>query len=336
MEERTPFAGHGERLSQAGAAPCLRAAYEGWLSHLAHERRLADNTVAAYGRDLTDFARHMADWQGERLRLSHCAALPALALRGFLAARRQAGAGPRTVARQTAALRNFVRWLERNGDASSATLNQLQNPKQPRTVPRPLAVPDADAVLACAGEMAAEPWIAARDSALIAVLWGCGLRISEALGLTLDDLAWRDGRVRARTLTIRGKGGKARMVPLIEPAAEALDAYLRTLPFAIDREEPVFRGAKGGPLQPGVVQRTVRTLRGALGLPATVTPHALRHSFATHLLGNGGDLRAIQELLGHASLSTTQKYTAVDQAALMASWSAAHPRARRRPGGTSP
>ena len=330
MAEAGIMAGFGERLAQAGGAPCLRAAFEGWLDHMAHERRLADNTVHAYARDVTDFARHMSGWQGEPLRLTHCAALPLIALRGFLAARRAQGAGPRTVARQTAALRAFVRWLERHGDASSATLDQLQTPRQPRTVPRPLAVADASAMLAAASDLAARPWIGARDRALVALLWGCGLRISEALSLTCDDLDIASGTVRARALTIAGKGGKVRMVPLIAPAARAVEDYLVALPFAIARDEHLFRGAKGGPLAPGVVQRMVRTLRGALGLPASATPHALRHSFATHLLGNGGDLRAIQELLGHASLSTTQKYTAVDQAALMAAWQAAHPRARTR------
>ena len=320
-----------DRLRAAGAAPCLIAALTGWLDHLAHERRLAANTVTAYGHDLTDFVRHMARWQGGPLRLADCADLKPVVLRGFLAARRDAGVGARTVARQLAAIRGFVRWLERHGDASSAGLAILQTPKQPKSLPRPLAVADASAMLDLVGTMAAEPWIGARDAALIALLWGCGLRISEALSLTAQDLGQTGSppRVMRETLSILGKGGKARMVPLIAPARTAVEAYLAAVPFAIGPNESIWRGAKGGPLSPGVVQRMVRQLRGALGLPATATPHALRHSFATHLLANGGDLRAIQELLGHASLSTTQKYTGVDQAALMASWAAAHPRARR-------
>ena len=214
----------------------------------------------------------------------------------------------------------------------------MRTPRQPKTLPRPLSVPDAGRLLDVAGTMAAEPWIGARDAALVALLWGTGLRISEALSLTLADLgaAGAPPRVGAATLTVTGKGGKRRMVPLISPAVRALDAYLAALPFVLADDEPAFRGAKGGPLAPGVVQRTMRVLRGALGLPESATPHALRHSFATHLLGNGGDLRAIQELLGHASLSTTQKYTEVDTAALMATWASSHPRARIRHGRTAP
>jgi integrase/recombinase XerC len=310
-------------------APCLTDARADWLIFLRDEKRMAANSVAAYERDLRLFCDHLLEHLGRPPKLADFADLRPLTMRGYLARRRGDGVGARTLARGLAGLRSFVRHLERQGLASSAGLTALRAPKQPSTVPRPLKVEDAVA-LTRTGLSDAEPWIAARDAALMALLYGCGLRISEALMLTGHDLAITDPSkpaIGTDTLRIRGKGGKERFAPLLPQVAKLIETYLAACPFTPILEEPVFRGLKGGVLNPGVVQRTMRVWRGALGLPDSATPHALRHSFATHLLGAGGDLRTIQELLGHASLSTTQRYTAIDSENLLATFNAAHPRA---------
>lgn len=310
-------------------ASCLTHARAEWLIWLRDEKRVADNTVEAYERDLRLFCDHLRDHLGRPPKLADFADLKPVSMRGYLARRRTNGAGARTLARGLAGLRSFVRHLERQGLASSAGLAAMRAPKQPSTVPRPLKAQDALA-LTKADLSQNEPWIGARDAALMGLLYGCGLRISEALALNGNDLCITDQAkpfVSTDTLRIRGKGGKERLAPLLPQVAQLVNTYLQSCPYILSSTEPVFRGAKGGTLNPGVVQRTMRVMRGALGLPESATPHALRHSFATHLLGAGGDLRTIQELLGHASLSTTQRYTAIDAENLLATFQAAHPRA---------
>ena len=312
------------------AAPCLMAERKAWLTHLLAERRMAEKTLDAYERDLRQFCVHMTHYLGHPPKVKDFANLKPLQLRGYLAKRRDAGNGPRTLARDLAGIRSFVRYLEKQGKASSAGLKAMRAPKQPATLPKPVTAQEAMRLTSHTEQMHETPWIAARDAALMTLLYGCGLRISEALGLTLEDFALRNNsgpRARADSLRILGKGGKIRLVPVLPVVCEALDHYLKLCPYTLHSDDVLFRGARGGPVQAAIIQKSMRLMRGALGLPDTATPHAMRHSFATHLLGNGGDLRTIQELLGHASLSTTQKYTAVDTEAILKTWSAAHPRA---------
>ena len=312
------------------AAPCLTKALGLWLEHLKSERRLAVKTLDAYERDLRQFCQHLTDYLGHPPRKSDFSNLKPLHMRGYLARRRDAGNGARTLARDLAGIRSFVRFLEKRGEASSAGLTAMRAPKQPATLPKPVKADEAAQLINMDQQMHQEPWIAARDAAIMTLLYGCGLRISEGLGLTPADFQISDSArpvASAKSLRILGKGGKTRLVPVLPLVNRAIEEYMRLCPYACETEQPIFRGMRGGPVQPAVVQRSMRVMRGALGLPSTATPHSMRHSFATHLLGNGGDLRTIQELLGHASLSTTQKYTAVDTDALLKTWNAAHPRA---------
>lgn len=291
---------------------------------------MAGRTLDAYERDLRQFCIHLTSYLGEPPRLQDFADLRPIQMRSYLARRRDEGNGARTLARDLAGIRSFVRFLEARGKASSAGLSAMRAPRQPATVPKPITASDALALTQPETQMHETPWIAARDAALMALLYGCGLRISEALSLTLNDFGIADQTqpdVKTRTLRIVGKGNKTRLVPLLDVVGDAMTSYLRQCPHHLEADDVVFRGARGGPVQPAVIQRSMAIMRGALDLPKTATPHAMRHSFATHLLGNGGDLRTIQELLGHASLSTTQKYTAVDADSLLKTWSAAHPRA---------
>jgi integrase/recombinase XerC len=310
------------------ASPAVMERKCEWLARLAGERGASANTVEAYERDLRQFLTFLAADLDRQAELDDLADITPQRLRGFLASRRRKGAGSRSLGRGLAGLRSFLRHLEREGLASSAGANALRAPKAERGLPRPLARADALAVASEAGAMAAEPWIAARDVAVLTLLYGCGLRISEALSLPGDSFA----EPKARSMRVLGKGGKERLVPLLPAVIEACADYRRLCPFVLSAEEPFFRGARGGPLRPQIIQRAMVRLRGLLGLPDSATPHALRHSFATHLLAAGGDLRAIQDLLGHASLSTTQTYTAVDAVRLMNVYETAHPRARRREG----
>ena len=300
-----------------------------WLTILADERRSSPHTIEAYERDLRQFLIFLTDYHARPAQLADLADLKTADLRGFLAARRRDGAGAKTMGRGLAGVRSFIRHLERKGLASSAGAKAMRAPKQPKSLPRPLTVGDAMAVTEEAGAFAAEAWIAARDVAILTLLYGCGLRISEALSLPGDALS----DATARSMPVAGKGGKTRLVPLLPAVLEAVAEYRRLCPYPLTADNALFRGARGGPLQPQIVQRAMARLRGVLGLPDSATPHALRHSFATHLLAGGGDLRTIQDLLGHASLSTTQNYTAVDQARLMSIYEDAHPRARRRRAG---
>jgi integrase/recombinase XerC len=294
-----------------------------WLKVLGHERRLAALTLAAYERDTRQFFQFLT---------GHCGGAPGIAdirnlrtadLRAYLAHRRSGGAGARTLGRGLAGIRSFLRFLERRGLANAAGAAALRAPKQPKSLPKPLTAADAKRVVSTGDQLAEEPWIAARNAAVLTLLYGSGLRISEALGLSGGELlSPRDTVVR-----VTGKGGKTRLVPVLPIALQAIAEYRRLCPYHLDAKGLLFRGARGGALQPAIIQREMQKLRSALNLPATATPHALRHSFATHLLGRGGDLRTIQELLGHASLSTTQIYTGVDTARLLEIYEAAHPRA---------
>ncbi|RFC62146.1 tyrosine recombinase XerC [Fulvimarina endophytica] len=299
---------------------------EAWLRALADERQASGETIEAYERDLRQFMTFMTGYHARPCELADFADLKPVDLRAFLAARRRDGAGAASLGRGLSGIRSFLRHLERKGLASSAGAKAMRAPKKTKSLPRPLTVAGALDVTEEADAFAAEPWVGARDVAVLTLLYGCGLRISEALGLDGSALGDPD----ARSMTITGKGGKTRLVPLIPAVHEALGAYRALCPFHLAKGEPLFRGVKGGPLRPQIVQRNMARLRGALGLPSSATPHALRHSFATHLLAAGGDLRTIQDLLGHASLSTTQAYTAIDSARLLSVYDAAHPRARRR------
>jgi integrase/recombinase XerC len=310
----------------AGDPGLLREAQD-WLRRLASERRLSPKTVEAYARDLRQFLAFLVGHLGETPTAAGLVALKPLDLRAFLASRRRGGVESRTLMRQLAALRSFARHLSQAGHGPASAFAAIRGPRLPKTLPRPLS-PDAALAMLDTGTRAGserEAWILARDAAVLALLYGAGLRISEALGITRRDAP--SGETDAVTVT--GKGGKMRSVPVIAPIRRAIDEYLALCPYRLAPEGPLFVGAKGGPLSARVVQLATAELRGALGLPDTATPHALRHSFATHLLGRGGDLRGIQELLGHASLSTTQMYTKVDAARLIAAYDAAHPRAGR-------
>lgn len=305
-------------------SPRLAKEKSQWLVWLSDERRIGAKTLEAYERDVRQFLQYMTGFVGHPTDLEDIGDLKPRDLRGFLAKRREAGVGARSLGRNMAGIRSFVRYLERKGLANSAGLAATRTPKQPRTLPKALTASQAIALADPANQMVQEPWIAARDVAVSALLYGCGLRISEALGLTPKHCK----EARSGAINVVGKGGVDRLVPVLPAVSEALDAYVKLCPYITAENEPVFRGAKGGVLQPAIVQKSMRLMRSALGLPDSATPHALRHSFATHLLANGGDLRTIQELLGHASLSTTQIYTAVDTDRLMDIYDRAHPRAR--------
>jgi len=293
-----------------------------WLESLGAERRLSANTLNAYERDTRQFLQFLSAYVGGTVKIDDIKSLRPADLRGFLAHRRKEGAGARSLGRHLAGLRSFLRHLERKGLVNAAGASAIRSPKQPKSLPKPLSGRQALAVVAVDTQMNEEPWIAARDAAVLSLLYGCGLRISEALGLTPQVFEGRP-----KSLRITGKGGKTRLVPLLPVVMEAVETYYGLCPYHLEPGAPLFRGARGGPLQPAIIQREMQKLRSALGLPDTATPHALRHSFATHLLGSGGDLRTIQELLGHASLSTTQIYTGVDSARLLDIYDRAHPRA---------
>jgi integrase/recombinase XerC len=294
-----------------------------WTAHLADERRFSPRTVEAYGRDVGAFLDFLTIHMGEPPTGLTLAALTPQDVRAYLAHRRQ-GDPPlkdRSLSRALASIRSFFRWLDRRHGVENARIGLVRGPRLKSTLPRPVSEDGAAALIAEAALDSETPWINARDAAVITLLYAAGLRISEALALT-----GRDCPMPA-TLRIRGKGGKERIAPILPAARDALSAYAAACPYALTPEGPLFRGARGGPLSPRIVQALMARLRVRLGLPDSATPHALRHAFATHLLAGGGDLRAIQELLGHASLSTTQRYADVDSARLIEAYAAAHPRA---------
>jgi integrase/recombinase XerC len=301
----------------ARTATELRSA---WLDSLAHERRSSPHTLRAYGDDADRFIGFLALHFGERATLSSLKKVKPGDVRAFLADRKRDGLGPHGIQRAMAALRSFYRYLEREELADGAALKAVRSPKLPRTLPRPISEADAARAIEDAGENEV-PWIAARDTALITLLYGTGLRISEALSLRRGDVPLPD------SLNVLGKGNKERSVPVLDIVRQAVSAYAAIVPFTGTKSDPLFLSRGGGPMSPRDAQRLMQRLRGRLGLAPSATPHALRHSFATHLLKNGGDLRSVQELLGHASLSTTQKYTEVEGARVLAVYDAAHPRA---------
>ncbi|WP_028751275.1 tyrosine recombinase XerC [Rhizobium leucaenae] len=304
------------------AAPELMAERSRWLETLREERRLSAHTLDAYERDTRQFLTFLTGHLGGPATIKDIHALRPADFRGFLAARRKDGAGARSLGRNLAGLRSLLRYLEKKGLVNAAGASAVRSPKQPKSLPKPLSDTQAITVVSDEAQMHDEPWIAARDTAVLTLLYGCGLRISEALDLTPEHV-----RPGATALRITGKGNKTRLVPLLPIVVEAVERYRALCPYHLDAGTPLFRGARGGKLQPGIIQRGMQKLRSAFGLPDTATPHALRHSFATHLLAGGGDLRTIQELLGHASLSTTQVYTGVDSSRLLEVYDRAHPRA---------
>ncbi len=297
-------------------------AFQAWRENMTHVRRLSTKTVEAYTHDVGGFLQFLHQHRGEDVDLAALKDVSAGDVRGWLAVRRQDGLGPRGVARAVSALRTFYQFMEKQGWVENVSVRRVRPPKLPPSVPKPVSISGAQALLEEAEIMGSEAWVAARNVAILTLLYGAGLRISEALGLN------RSALPLGEALVITGKGNKQRVVPILAEAREAIDAYVRLCPFGAVKEDPVFFGARGKRLHPRIVQGLMQHLRRSLGLPESATPHALRHAFATHLLAAGGDLRAIQELLGHASLSTTQRYTSVDETHLMSVYERAHPRAK--------
>ncbi len=304
------------------ARPDLNTRVGLWLDHLSDERRLSDRTLVAYERDLRQFLRFLTGHLGGAPGLKDVADLRPADFRAFLASRRRKNVQSRSLARGLAGIRSFLKFLERRGEINAAASGAVRPPRKPRSLPKPVSSEDALNVTSGDMAMESEAWIEARNAAVLTLLYGCGLRISEALSLT-GGMAPKHG---TKTLRIVGKGRKERIVPILPAVCEAVELYLKLCPFAVSAEGPLFLGARGGPLNPRLIQLAMAKMRGALGLPDSATPHALRHSFATHLLAGGGDLRTIQELLGHASLASTQIYTEIDSAHLLSAYDKAHPR----------
>ncbi|MEQ9814515.1 MAG: tyrosine recombinase XerC [Azospirillaceae bacterium] len=303
------------------AAPDLAQALARWRRWLESEKQASPHTLRAYLADVTRFLGFVADHRGGQVSLNGLAALRLTDFRAYLARRAGEGAGVGARARGLAGIRNFLGFLDREGLVHVGGLTALSTPRRRKPLPKPLS--EADARAAIDGIAADGDWFDRRDRALLVLLYGCGLRLSEALSLTRGQVPL------GLRLTVTGKGRKQRQVPVLPVVAEALAAYAAALPWALPPDAPIFRGARGGVLNPAVAEKAVRDLRRLLGLPAHMTPHAFRHSYATHLLKGGADLRVIQELLGHASLSTTQVYTEVEDSRLLAVYRDAHPRARR-------
>jgi len=298
----------------------VRALVQRWHDHLSRERRRSDHTVRAYVATAYRLVAFLADHLGGPVDDAALLTLAPADLRAYLTRRRATGLSNASAARELSAVRGFLAFAATEQGREAAP-PRVKGPKRPRSVPRPISPDEAVSLAEEAGEDASEPWIAARDQAVLMLLYGSGLRVAEALGLTGSALPLGEA------LSVTGKRNKARIVPLLAPVREAIEAYLALSPYASGKTEPLFRGARGGPLRGEIVRRAVRKARRTLGLSERTTPHALRHSFATHLLGRGADLRSLQELLGHASLSSTQIYTAVDAAHLLDVYRHAHPRA---------
>jgi integrase/recombinase XerC len=301
-----------------------RQAYAAWLDYLTLERRASPRTVRAYGDNVLAYLNFLERHRGETVGLSAMGEISAADLRSYLAFRRQGedALAPRSLAQALSSIRAFHRYLDQRHNVANAAIDLVRGPRLKVGLPRPVSEQQArDLITEASGDTERDPWETARDEAVLTLLWGCGLRISEALSLT-----WSDAPL-GQALRITGKGGKTRIVPVLDAVRDAVAVYVDELPFVVGPDEPLFRAKRGGPLSPRHVQGLVQLLRGRLGLSDRVTPHAFRHAFATHLLGAGADLRAIQDLLGHASLSTTQRYTQVDAAGLLAAYQAAHPKA---------
>ncbi len=300
------------------SAQALQKDWENWLRH---EKRASPNTLRAYGDDLTRFIGFQHGHLGETVSEKSLATLKTADIRSFIAARRSEGLGAGGIQRALAAVRSFYRFLAREGILENAAPRAIRTPRLKRRLPRPLSEADAVRVMEEAADHKIE-WLGARDAALITLLYGAGLRISEALSLKRGDVPLSE------TITILGKGRKERVVPVLPLLRDAIAAYAAMIPFSGGPATPLFLSRRGKPMSPREAQALMQNLRGRLGLPERATPHALRHSFATHILAGGGDLRSVQELLGHASLSTTQTYTAIDTRQLMQTYKAAHPRAK--------
>ncbi|MBK20098.1 MAG: recombinase XerC [Rhodospirillaceae bacterium] len=298
-------------------------AIEDWQRWILDERQSSTHTLAAYSQDLAAFLEFLTSHIGKPPALDDLASLKMADYRSFLAHRINQGIAHSSVARAMSTLRNFFKFLDKTGRVSNATIKAVRSPKPKPPIPKPISVEDAFDVIRAAAKLSDTPWISKRDVAVFTLLYGCGLRIDEALSLNRADIPDGDA------MTVTGKGNKQRVVPVLPIVRDAIDKYVDACPFSGEAETPLFVGARGGRLNAGVVQRQMRKVRAQLGLPNTATPHALRHSFATHLLGAGGDLRTIQELLGHSSLSTTQRYTSVDAERLMKVYEVSHPRAKR-------
>jgi integrase/recombinase XerC len=300
-------------------------ALEDWIAYLAHERRASPRTLESYRFGVSSYLAFLMRHRGDDIEEADLGEVTAADLRAFLTYRRSEAGGrltPRSLSQNLSAVRAFHRWLDRRRGIANDAVSLVRGPTLKPTLPRPVTEDQARGLLEQARtDDALDPWEAARDAAVLSLLYGCGLRISEAMSLTRANVPLGE------TLRIIGKGGKTRIVPVLPVVALAVDEYVRQAPFDLTPDLPLFRAKRGGALSARHVQATMTKLRGALGLSERATPHALRHSFATHLLGAGADLRSIQELLGHASLSTTQKYTAVDAASLLATYAKAHPRA---------
>lgn len=303
-------------------SPGLTDALDRWLAELRAVSGRAEKTTQAYQTDLLSFFAFLQTYEGDQLGTASIARLDTRTMRAWMAHERGRGLGPRSLARALSAIKGFVKWMAERESFDPTPVLMTRNPRFQKKLPRPLEEGAARAMIDTVGLQTDADWASLRDIAVVTLLYGGGLRISEALSLTGRDLPLGD------TLRIKGKGGKERIVPILPAAREAVDAYLAASPYETTPDTPLFRGARGGKLNARHIQKVMEKARAQLGLPASATPHAMRHSFATHLLNAGGDLRAIQELLGHASLSTTQAYTSVDTARLMDVYEAAHPRAR--------
>ncbi len=302
-------------------SPAARDALQTWLVHQRSLKGAAANTITAYNGDVVEFLAFITEHKGALQGLGALSHITVTDMRAWMAFTRRTGVGPRSLARKLSSVKAFYRWLAaREGFEPTAVL-LTRSPKFTKKLPRPLAVDAAHDLIEAVELQSLTPWVAARDVAVVTLLWGCGLRISEALGLKGGDAPL------PQVMRIIGKGGKERIVPVVDAARAAVDAYVRACPMSLGDDDPLFRGVRGGVLSPRAIQKAMASARMQLGLPATATPHAMRHSFATHLLNAGGDLRSIQELLGHASLSTTQAYTAVDTTRLMEVYARSHPKA---------
>ena len=314
----------GKDLTELTLGADLAQAIAAWRDWLAAEKRVSDHTLDAYSRDVAGFLNFQTSHLGAAPQMSDIIDLRASDFRAYLALRSQQGLSKTSIARLMSTLRGLYRFFDRHGYGANAAVAAMRAPKPPKSIPKALSAQDALDAMDSITQLSTEPWVGLRDKAVLLILYGCGLRISEALDLNGDDLPGRDNPV----LVITGKGNKQRIVPLLPMVLDAIETYQAACPYKGRREEPLFVGVRGKRLNASIVQGRMRELQGLLGLSASATPHALRHSFATHLLGQGGDLRTIQELLGHASLSTTQRYTDVDAERLLSVYRGAHPRAK--------
>ena len=310
------------------AEPAVIKAVSDWQDWLAHERRYSAHTLDGYSRDLFAFLKFLNGHLGHIPGLVDLDRLSTRDFRGYLAGRASNDLSRASTARAMSTLKSFFKYMEREGRITNTIIQTVRVPKVPKSIPKALSMEDALTSLAVVEELSDKSWVGKRDKALLTLLYGCGLRLGEALKLSRDE--GRRTLESDATLMISGKGGKQRLVPVLPAVGQAIAEYLELCPFEHDGDAPLFVGVRGKRLNPAIAQRQVRDVRALLNLPDTATPHALRHSFATHLLGGGGDLRTIQELLGHASLSSTQRYTEVDGEHLSLAYDAAHPRARRR------